>query len=164
MRRILYFALGVAAFVAAPLTHSATDPTSGPIARYATAGDFETVKEDVTLAIEGKGLVIDHVSHIQDMLDRTGKDLGTPRPVYRAGEAFSFCSAVVSRRMMEANVHHIAFCPYTIAVYVVPQEPGRVYVAYRRPPVTGDKESRAALKAVEKLLDSIVREALGLKN
>lgn len=143
----------------------AASPTkAGPVARYYVEGKFENVSEDIKLAIQNRGLVIDHTSHINDMLVRTGKDLGTTKQVFVEAQAYSFCSADVSRKMMEADPHNIAYCPYVIAVYVVPQEPKRVYVTFRRPePPTGNANSRKALRQVEELLDGIVREALNLE-
>lgn len=132
------------------------------VTRYAKEAKFDTVKDDLVLAIQNRGLVVDHTSYIHNMLERTGKDLGTTTTIYVNGIAYSFCSAVVSRKTMEADPHNIAFCPYTIAVYTPVNEPGKVYVAYRRPPLVGSEASAAALKEVENLLDGIAREALGL--
>ena len=70
-----------------------------------------------------------------------------------------FCSAALSRDTMEADPHNIAFCPYAIAIYTLPQEPGRVYLAYRRPSPARTQSSARALAAVEKLLEGIVSEA-----
>jgi hypothetical protein len=48
-------------------------------------------------------------------------------------------------------------------VYAMAQDPGTVHVAYRRPwRPDGSAASKAALKDVERLLDGIAREALGL--
>jgi uncharacterized protein (DUF302 family) len=138
---------------------------SGPIVRYSAKGKYGNVRDDVMNAITGRGLVIDNTSHVAVMLDRTGKDLGATKKVYGEdqGQVFSFCSAVVSRRTMEADPHNIAFCPYAIAVYSTASEPDTVYVAYRRPQSPGaDAASTAALREVESLLDGIVREALSL--
>ena len=144
--------------------HAASTNKAGPVARYHVEGKFEYVSEDIKLAIQNRGLVVDHTSHINDMLVRTGKDLGTTKQVFVEADAYSFCSASVSRKMMEADPHNIAYCPYVIAVYVLPQEPKRVYVTFRRPePPTGNANSRKALREVEELLDGIVREALNLK-
>lgn len=153
----------IAAVLAAPIAVQAGGPTQGPIARYTAEGEFDVVKDDLLLAIQGKGLVVDHTSHIHNMLERTGKDLGMTKTVFRQAEAYSFCSAVVSRKMMEADPHNIAFCPYVITVYALPNEPNRVYVSYRRPTPVGSEASRKSLKAVEDLLDEIVREALNIK-
>jgi len=43
-----------------------------------------------------------------------------------------FCSATHSRATMEADPHTLAYCPYTIAVYVLAAEPKRVCAAYRK--------------------------------
>lgn len=132
------------------------------VTRYAKEAKFDTVKDDLVLAIENRGLVVDHTSYIHNMLERTGKDLGMTTPIYINGIAYSFCSAVISRKTMEADPHNIAFCPYTIVVYTPVNEPNKVYVAYRRPPLIGSEASATALKEVENLLDGIAREALGL--
>ncbi len=132
------------------------------VTRYEKQADFDVVKDDLVLAIQNRGLVVDHTSYIHNMLERTGTDLGMTTKVYVNGIAYSFCSAVISRKTMEADPHNIAFCPYTIVVYTPVGEPGKVYVAYRRPPHIGSPASAAALEEVEKLLDGIAREALGL--
>lgn len=136
-----------------------------PIVRHTVAAKYDNVLDDIKNAIAGRGLVIDHTSHVAKMLDRTGKDLGKTKKMYGEdqGQVFSFCSATVSRATMEADPHNIAFCPYTIAVYSTLAEPGKVHVVYRRPQRTDDgPASKASLQEVEKLLDGIVREALNL--
>ena len=130
---------------------------------YTTKGEFDTVKEDVVNAITNRGLVLDHNSYISAMLDRTGKDLGTMKAVYDKAESLQFCAATVSRRMMEADPANIVFCPYIIVIYSLPRDPKTVYVGYRRPLPVGSPASQASLKAVEALLDGIVKEALNLK-
>ncbi|MEJ2509846.1 MAG: DUF302 domain-containing protein [Gammaproteobacteria bacterium] len=128
---------------------------------YTVDGTFDDVRAFVELAITGRGMVINNVSHIGNMLQRTGKDIGADKRVYAKAEALEFCSATVSRRMMEADPRNIVFCPYIIAIYTLPQVPGKVFVAYRRPPPLGTPASRKALADVEHLLDGIVKEAIG---
>lgn len=123
-------------------------------------GQFEEVKERVLLAIENRGLVLNYTARIGDMLERTGKDIGRARQVYAKAEMLEFCSAKLSRDTMEADPRNIAFCPYGIAIYTLPGEPGKVYVSYRKPGTSGSGQSIKTLRAVEKLLDEIVREAL----
>lgn len=130
------------------------------IAMYTTTGDFSDIKERVVSEIEGRGMVINNVAHIGEMLERTGKELGATKLIYKHAEALEFCSATVSRKMMEPDPHNIVFCPYIIAVYVLPQEPKKVYVSFRKPDRVGTAKSKEALKAVEKLLDEIIRDAL----
>jgi uncharacterized protein (DUF302 family) len=138
---------------------------AGLIVRYTKEAKFEDVRDDLVTAITGRGLVVDHTSHIAQMLDRTGADLGTTKKIYGVdqGITFSFCSASASRKTMEADVHNIVFCPYTISVYSTVDAPKKVYVAYRRPQSAGSSAaSKAALHEVEMLLDGIAREALNL--
>ncbi len=154
---------------AATLTAACTPPQPGtsptPVVRYSTDAKFDTVRDDLQEAIVAKGLVVDNTSYVARMLDRTGKDVGSTKAIYAdgQGQAFTFCSAVLSRKTMEADPHNMVFCPYTLVVYSTAAEPGKVYVAYRRPLLPdGSEAARAALKEVETLLDGIAREALNL--
>ena len=125
---------------------------------YTVPGSYENVRDDLHLAITGRGIKINTVSHIGDMLHRTGKDLGATKEVFAHAEAFEFCSATVSRKTMEADPHNIVFCPYVIAVYSLPNEKNKTYISFRRPQLVGDEQSKAALRAVEKLMTDIVSE------
>jgi uncharacterized protein (DUF302 family) len=134
-----------------------------PIVSYSKRAKFDDVRDDLKLAIEGKGLVIDHQSFVGHMLERTGKDVGSGRRLYAGAQASIFCSAALSRKTMEADPANAALCPYSIMVYATAQDPGTVHVSYRRPwRPDGSAASKAALKEVEALLDGIAREALGL--
>lgn len=126
---------------------------------HSVTGQYDDVKERVLFAIENRGIVLNYTARVGSMLERTGKDLGRPRQIYGHAEVLEFCSATLSRDTMEADPHNIAFCPYAIAIYTLPQEPGRVYLAYRRPSPAGVPSSVKALAAVEKLLEGIVDEA-----
>jgi uncharacterized protein (DUF302 family) len=162
--RILLTCSVLALFAVGALPANAAD--ADPIVRYSAEGKYENVRDDLINAITGRGLVIDHNSHVARMLDRTGKDLGTTKKIFGddQGQTFSFCSAVVSRKTMEADPHNILFCPYTIALYSTLAEPKKVYIAYRRPQRADDSAaSEAALNEVAALLDGIAREALNLK-
>lgn len=123
-------------------------------------GEFREVKERVLHAIENRGLVLNYTARIGAMLDRTGKDIGAARQVYADAELLEFCSAQVSRAAMEADPRNIVFCPYGIAVYVLPKEPGKVYLAYRRQAMPGAGGSTKPLQAVDTLLAELVAEAL----
>lgn len=131
----------------------------GYVRVYKTQGEFEMVRDALQMAIEGKGLVINHTNHIAEMLDRTGKDLGATKQVYSAGEQFEFCSAALSRRMMEADPQAMVVCPYSIAVYTRPDDKN-VYLAYRKPPETRNAALKKAFVEIEKLLDEIIRDAM----
>ena len=130
------------------------------IAIHSIRGKYDDVKERVAFAIENRGIVLNYTARVGSMLERTGKDLGRPRQIYGQAEVLEFCSAALSRDTMEVDPHNIAFCPYAIAIYTLPQEPGKVYVSYRKPAAAGTPQSIKALRAVETLLEGIVREAL----
>lgn len=130
------------------------------MAVFTKKGTYADIREAVEQAITGRGLVINNVSHIGNMLARTGKDVGGGKQVYVEAEALEFCSATISRRMMEADPDNIVFCPYIIAIYVVPNKPDEVRVAFRKTQFVGSKESQESLKAVNELLTDIIQEAL----
>ena len=138
--------------------------TTAPAARtayvvYQINGNYADVLEDLRQAIIGRGMVIGAVSHVVEMLERTGKDLGQGKTIYANGEVELFCSAVLSRKAMEKDVRNIVFCPYGIAVWTELAKPGKVFVGYRRADPRGDAASLLTFREIEKLLDDIAREA-----
>jgi len=134
-----------------------------PVVNHSKRAKFQDVLDDLKLAIEAKGLVIDYHSFVNRMLERTGKDVGSARKLYADAQAFVFCSAALSRKTMEADPANAALCPYSIMVYETVRDPGMVTVSYRRPwRPDGSAASKAALLEVEKLLEGLSRQALGL--
>ena len=113
---------------------------------------FEDTRDAIVLAIENRGLVVNYTSHIADMLERTGADIGAARKVFDKAEIIEFCSAGLSRKMMEADPHNIVLCPFAISVYTLPGDSKGTWVAYRKP------QGKAA-KMVEGLLREIAAEA-----
>ena len=115
--------------------------------------DFEGSFEDATFAVEqaivGRGLVIDFTSHVGDMLARTGADVGSEVKVFDAADVFLFCSASVSRAVMEADPMNIVHCPYGI---FVAERDGAVTIGHRDYP-------EGPMDQVETLLREIVEEA-----
>ena len=120
--------------------------------RHKTAASFADTREAIALAIENRGLVINFTSHIADMLDRTGADIGAAKRIFEQAEIIEFCSAGLSRKMMEADPHNIVLCPFAISVYTLPGDKGGTWVAYRRP------QGKSATM-VEDLLKEIAGEA-----
>ncbi len=143
MRNLLAAALALG--VAAPL--AAQD---GPIV-YPFDGSFDDAAFAVDSAIVGRGLVVDYVSHVGDMLNRTGADVGSDVTLFDAANVYLFCSAVTSREVMEEDPMNIQHCPY--GIFVAERE-GEVMVGYRPYP-------EGAMQKVQELLDSIAREAVG---
>ena len=126
---------------------------------FKTQGDFQYVRDSVQSAIEGKGLKINHTNKIAEMLERTGKDLGAAKQVYVNGEQFEFCSARISRQMMEADPHAMVLCPYIISVYTIPNDKN-VYIAYRKPAASKNPALKKALADVDRLLTEIIKDAM----
>ncbi|MGB3247274.1 MAG: DUF302 domain-containing protein [Sulfitobacter sp.] len=118
---------------------------------YPFDGSFDDAAFSVESSIVGKGLVIDYVSHVGEMLNRTGADVGSDVKIFESADIFVFCSAVVSRKMMEADPMNIAYCPYGI---FVADRDGKVVIGYRNYP-------EGVMQEVQALLDEIVQEALG---
>lgn len=124
------------------------------------AGSFEDVKFDLSNAIIERGLVVDHTGNIAGMLERTGADVGSTKQLYRNAEYYVFCSAKLSRAMMEADPTNIGLCPFVIFAYERADQPGEIVVGFRNPPVRGGEESRKSLEAVTALLQDIVKDAV----
>ncbi len=139
---------------------SAGDVPEG-VRAYQVSAEFEDVRFDLENAIVNRGLVIDYVSHIGDMLERTGQDVGSEKEVFSNAQAMLFCSADLSRKAMEADPANIAYCPYTLFVYETPGQPDMVTVGYRELATTGSEASRQAIGDVNALLEEIAMEAAG---
>jgi uncharacterized protein (DUF302 family) len=117
---------------------------------YPFNGSFDDATFAVESAILDRGLVIDLTSHVGDMLNRTGADVGSDVTIFEAADIFLFCSATLSREVMEADPMNIAHCPY--GVFVAERE-GEVMVGYRTYP-------EGEMQKVQAFLDEIVQDAL----
>ncbi|THD85777.1 DUF302 domain-containing protein [Aliigemmobacter aestuarii] len=122
---------------------------------YVVEDSFDNVAFAVESAIVGAGLVIDHVSHTGEMLERTRADVGSDKVLFTQADIFSFCSASVSRQVMEADITNVQHCPYGIFVYEMADQPGTITVGHRA--YTG------SMAPVQDLLSGIVKEALMLE-
>jgi len=131
------------------------------VTAYQVEATFEDVRFDLENAIVNRGLVIDYVSHIGEMLNRTAQDVGGEKQIFVEAQSMLFCSANLSRKAMEAEAINIAYCPYSVFVYELPDQPGMVTVGYRKLAETGSEASKAAIADVNALLDELAREAAG---
>ena len=123
------------------------------------SGSFEDVKFDLTNAVIERGLVIDYTGSVAGMLERTGPEVGSTKKLYRHAEYLIFCSAKLSRQMMEADPENVGFCPFKVFIYEREDKPGDIIVGARPPDPRGNDASRAALAEVGALLKGIVTEA-----
>ena len=134
-----------------------------PVVIRSVIADYDQVWDDLTMALTSRGLVISSVSHVGEMLERTGKALNQNTKIFARANVMEFCSAVISRKMMEANPHYIAFCPYQIMVYSLPEEPEKIYLGYRRL-IWAGVHDRKVLQAVETLLSGLIDEVVETQN
>jgi uncharacterized protein (DUF302 family) len=142
MKRLIFAALfGLAASAAHADGAAVTVPFEG---------SFDDATFAVESAIVGRGLVIDYVSHVGEMLNRTGGDVGSDRMLFDQADVFMFCSAVLSREMMEADPMNIVHCPYGI---FVADQGGDVTIGYKVYP-------EGEMQKVQSLLAEIAQEAV----
>ncbi|WP_054309560.1 hypothetical protein [Mesorhizobium sp. 1M-11] len=132
-------------------------PAQDDVTRLTSEAPFQDIVGALEDAIVNRGYVVDYRGFIGEMLQRTAGDVGAQKALYRHAEFFQFCSAVVSRRAMEANVGNIAYCPYVLFAYETESEPGKVIVGFRRLPAGEGRDE------VNTLLEEIAGEAAGEK-
>lgn len=125
------------------------------IVSYTTDQSFDDVIFGLENAIIDEGLMVDHVSHTGDMLERTRGDVGSDVVIFDHADIYSFCSAALSREVMEADWRNVMFCPYDIFVTVRHDAPDETVIGFRAYP---DGE----MQKIQTLLDGIARAAIGL--
>ena len=125
----------------------------GDVEKRTTGEAYEDVVQAAQDAIINRGYVVDYHGHIGDMLERTASDVGAKKDLYKNAEFFTFCSAVVSREVMESNIEDIAYCPYVVFVYEAANDASGVTVGFRRLPEGGARDK------VNKLLSEIISDA-----
>jgi len=118
---------------------------------------YEDVRLDLENAIIAAGVKIDYTGNIGAMLTRTGPDVGSNQPVYKNAEFFTFCSAKLSRQMMEADPANMQHCPYVIFIYQRAATVNEVVVGYRKLEEKG--RAKQVLGEINKLLAGIVKTA-----
>ncbi|MCB1337786.1 MAG: DUF302 domain-containing protein [Maritimibacter sp.] len=135
----------VAAWAGAAL---AEDPVT-----VSVTAEMDDVVFELETAIANAGLVVDSVNHVGDMLERTKADVGGTETLFTAATVYNFCSAAVSREVMEADPMNLQYCPYAIFVMERPDAPGEITVGRRAYPA-------GPMEAVSTLLDGIIAEAV----
>ncbi len=138
------------------LTIAASSVSAADMITYDTDQSFDDVTFGLENAIIDAGLVIDHVSHTGDMLERTKGDVGSDATLFLGADIYSFCSAKISREVMEADPMNVVFCPYDIFVVVRPDTPEVTTIGFRTFP-------QGPMKSVEALLDGIAKAAIGIE-
>lgn len=148
------FATAVAtAILGMAFTSTSARAASDDVMTVETDAAFADVATGIENAIVNRGYAIDYHGFIGDMLKRTASDVDAGKALYKDAEFFTFCSAVVSRKVMEADIGDIAYCPYVVFVYEAEANPGTVVVGHRLLPAGGERDQ------VNVLLDEIVTSA-----
>ncbi|HKK85556.1 MAG TPA: DUF302 domain-containing protein [Roseovarius sp.] len=142
--------------LAAAMGLAAQTVTAQEMVTYTTDQSFGDVAFGLESAILDRGLVIDSVSHVGEMLERTRADVGSDVMLFKEADAYSFCSATLSREVMEADPMNIAYCPYDIFIAERADAEGEVIIGYRSFP-------EGEMQKIQELLDGIVRAAIGME-
>lgn len=135
------------------LAFAAAPALAEPPVTTTVRASYDDVQFDLENAITDAGLVVSSVNHVGDMLERTKEDVGGTITLFTHAEIYSFCSAEVSRQVMEADLANVQYCPYKIFLYERPGDPGSVTVGHILYP-------DGAMEAVNALLDEIIASAL----
>lgn len=151
---VLHLLLMVAASICS-LSRAASAADAVTYTRHGSP--YEDVRFDLENALVKEGLKLDYTGNIAAMLQRTGPDVGSNQPVYLHAEFFTFCSAKLSRAMMEADPANMSHCPYVMFAYQRAATTKEVVVGYRKVNVAG--RGAKALDEINKLLDRIARAA-----
>ncbi len=125
---------------------------------FTVEGDFDSVAFELEQAVVNRGLVIDTKGDVSGMLARTGQDVGAKKDLYVGARYLAFCSAVLSRKMMEADASTMGLCPYVVFAYETKAEPGKVVVGYRIVNDGRDGAAKPVLEEIDTWLESIVKE------
>lgn len=153
--RVLLTLVGVA--IATALMPAAVACAEDSVSFTRRGATYEDVRIDLENAVIAEGLKIDYTGNIAAMLQRTGPDVGSNQPVYQHAEFMMFCSAKLSRAMMEADPANMSKCPYVVFIYQRAATSKEVVVGYRKVEVSG--RGAKSLEEINKLLDRIVRAA-----
>jgi len=157
---LLMLILSVAYGASSSGSATADSAATKDIKRFQVDGDFSEIKDFLLQSITERGIKISSTSYISKMLERTREDVGGGKHIYKNAEAIGFCSATLSRQMMESNSHHIVFCPYTIVIYELASQPGTIYLSFRRPFYSDATLNDKSLTDIDILLTDIIKDVI----
>ncbi|CAA6827930.1 MAG: Unknown protein [uncultured Thiotrichaceae bacterium] len=125
---------------------------------YETDIPYDEAKDGVEMAITDLGLIISGTMHISDMLNRTGKDIGIEKPIFKNAEGIEFCSAIHSHKMSQSHPSNIAMCPFTIVIYEKNDVPNKTFLSFRDVKLMGD--GTTVETEIFDLLEGVVKEVI----
>ena len=141
-------------FMGLSVTAHADDKSVNAAVTHEVEGEFDDIAFAVENAIVNAGLVVEGRSQVGDMLARTKEDVGGTKDLYTHGDVFTFCSATVSRKVMETDILNIQHCPYSIFLFETPEAPGKITV--------GRRGYDGSMQPAAEMLDGIIADALML--
>ena len=151
MARVQFGLATVLALCAAPAI------AEGP---YTSRSAFDDVRFELGNAVVSRGLSIHSEGNFGKMLERTGADVGSTKPVYKQAEFIEVCSAKFARLMVEADPTLMSNCPFLLYVYERVDRPGEVVAGFRRLQPGTTSAGQKAVVETEAMLDAIVSEAV----
>jgi uncharacterized protein (DUF302 family) len=125
---------------------------------YESDSSFEDVLDGLKLAIQERGMYINNVMHMDEMLERTGKDLGMDEPIYGHAQSVEFCSAVLSRKMTSEDPTRIVNCPFIIAVYTLPGDADTTFLVHRAIP-SAETDTSPVMREIAEMLEGVAEGA-----
>ncbi len=90
-----------------PLLAAFSNANESAIEVFSKTASFEEVRDNLALEVTRRGMVLTQTIAVNDMLEKTAKEVGAVRPVYVNAEALAFCSPSLGRKLMEANSSNI---------------------------------------------------------
>lgn len=145
-----FFRLGLLLLLWISHSHAA----DGLVSLVVKGSDFRATHEALVEAVEAEGLVVGAVIPFGRMLDRTASAREALASPYVEAEIVQFCSAGLAWQMVSEDPDQIAFCPLSVAIYVMLAEPEQVMMVYRSP-----GSATAAHAKAEALLFRLVERA-----
>jgi uncharacterized protein (DUF302 family) len=149
--------LYVLAVIALAMTTAATADVGDPITKKAA---FDDVRFELSNAITTSGMSVHSEGNLGKMLDRTGADVGSTKPIYIHAEFVEVCSAKYARLMSEADPSLIGNCPFLFYVYERVDRPGDIVIGFRRLNPGSTPAGKKAVAETEAMLDAIVRNTV----
>lgn len=163
MKKLIAITLITIASLGFTLSSGLTKDTNITEYTKTIAAEFDVVFADLQDTIINKGLVIDYVGNVDNMLERTSgaaesvTTTGQKSP-YLHAKYLQFCSSKLTHKAVSADPQNLAICPYIFFIYETRSNPGNITVGYR-PPVFGpSKRSKKIKVEVLEFLQGIVDE------
>ncbi len=125
---------------------------------YESDSAFEDVLDGLKLAIQERGMYINNIMHMDEMLERTGKDLGMDEQIYAHAQSIEFCSAVLSRKMTSEDPTRIVNCPFIVAVYTLPDDSDTTFLVHRTVP-DSETETSPVMREIADMLKAVAESA-----